>query len=350
MNKVSRNASIECLRIITMIMIVFIHAFEHGGVLESLQPSTWQYNFYHYLHSLCQVAVNCYILISGYYLVNSKYKSRRLIKIFFCAFFWSIVIYLIFVILGKYPFEWKMLLFYCFPIGNQVYWYVTKYLVLLIFIPYFNMVLRKISIVQTKLLIYLLLLIFSIYPFLFNKGFLDIQNGREFTLFVLLYFIGAYIRLKDVKISKRTCLIAFFSIILIVNFFSLYGEQFHIDTSFNRFLRYNSPFIVFSSCFLFLYFRHLEKLNKCKYAEIFNLLGGLTFGVYLIHNHPICQVYIWVYLKPNFLIFLIYGLAVFCICVIIEYIRVTAFKKLGIDKVLFKMSKQLDSKLNLIEE
>ena len=74
-----RIASIELLRILAMMMVVMLHYLSKG---ELLTPLTEEFGTGAYVTWLLEafsiVAVNVYMLISGYFLVESGFKVGRL--------------------------------------------------------------------------------------------------------------------------------------------------------------------------------------------------------------------------------------------------------------------------------
>jgi surface polysaccharide O-acyltransferase-like enzyme len=63
-----RHTNLDLLRILSMLMVVIIHSFGWGGLIDgSLLPG--HYNWYggNILHSLSLQAVNCFVLISSYF-------------------------------------------------------------------------------------------------------------------------------------------------------------------------------------------------------------------------------------------------------------------------------------------
>lgn len=53
-----------------------------------------------YIIYLTAVGVNCYVLISGYFLVKSEFKLHKVVKICFQKLFYSIGIYVILTCVG----------------------------------------------------------------------------------------------------------------------------------------------------------------------------------------------------------------------------------------------------------
>lgn len=94
MNKRSRLANIELLRILCMIMIVCGHAILYGKFGETSENHLNDF-LIGYLRTICSVAVNCYMLISGYFLVNSAFKLSKLLDLWIAVFTYSVGIYLI---------------------------------------------------------------------------------------------------------------------------------------------------------------------------------------------------------------------------------------------------------------
>ena len=97
----NRESNFELLRIISMIMVLAIHAnfFSTGELsIEDTQNYFIQSILRCFSHSLCVGAVNTFVLISGYF--GIRYKNRGLANLLFQCLFFSIGIYIIAIILG----------------------------------------------------------------------------------------------------------------------------------------------------------------------------------------------------------------------------------------------------------
>ena len=88
-----RIVSIELLRILAMMMVVMLHYLSKGGLLTSL---TEEFSGGAYIAWLLEafsiVAVNVYMLISGYFLVESGFKFGRLAELVCQVLFYSLLI------------------------------------------------------------------------------------------------------------------------------------------------------------------------------------------------------------------------------------------------------------------
>ena len=73
--KSKRLANVELLRVVAMLMVVMLHYLGKGELLpvKNLHMNLTGYLAW-ILESLSIVAVNVYVLISGYFLVESEFK------------------------------------------------------------------------------------------------------------------------------------------------------------------------------------------------------------------------------------------------------------------------------------
>lgn len=72
MKEKTRNSSIELLRIISMLMIILSHCCIHG--LDSLSSKYFINNFFTTVFFLGNLGVIIFMLITGYYTIESKFK------------------------------------------------------------------------------------------------------------------------------------------------------------------------------------------------------------------------------------------------------------------------------------
>ena len=112
---------------------------------------------------------------------------------------------------------------------------------------------------------------------------------------------------------------------------------------------FNSLPALCASVFLFLTFCSI-KVNNLKISNIINFFGGLTFGVYLIHNNRNISGYLWTKLQINFwlveknniFIIILILLCVFIVCSIIEWIRQQLFKMFKINVLTEIIAEKLE--------
>ena len=87
------------------------------------------------------MAVNVYVLISGYFLVEAGFKVKRVLILIGQVLFYAILIPLIMMGTGIFAGEggdFYRLLQYVFPLETEHYWFATSYVLLYLFSPLIN--------------------------------------------------------------------------------------------------------------------------------------------------------------------------------------------------------------------
>ena len=283
-----RKSNFELLRIICMIMIVILHTLGHGGALNNTQ--VWSTNFFiaHFLESLSIVAVNCYILISGFFGINSKFKINKVLDLYIQILFYSIIISSLFWITGIESISIGSILQAILPITMQTWWFMSIYIVLYMMTPYINKLLKLLSFKEFNSLLIILLFIFVIWPSLPKFRPIDIQGGYSLYSFILLYIVGAYISkfYKDKTFNKFILLAMYLLSTMALAIFNVSISRI-IGRNWGWY-SYNFLLIFISSIALFLFFKEI----KIK-SNFINKLSSLTLGVYLIHDHGYIRKYIY---------------------------------------------------------
>lgn len=354
-----RKSNIEALRILSMPMIVTLHFLGHGGILEQVPVHSGTYYFAWIIEALCFVSVNCYVLISGYFLIASTFTWKKLISLILEVFTYSFGIYLVLLMTGQISFQWLSFITAFIPILGKSYWFVTIYVAMYVLSPFINRALQSFNQKQHFALACLSVFLFSIWPnvFFFIDPLLS-GGGTGIAWFLCLYIVSSYIRLyyKPVGKWKRYGLlfIGFSFLTALSRFgFSYLSDMHIIDPQYiGIFYNYNSIFILGASLFLFLGFLNIEIKQKWM-EKVILWTAPLTFGVYLIHDHPSLRPLLWNWVDafskvgkwyfPVFMIFVI--LSIFLICIFTEYIRKKIFIKV-LDPFLKSIDKSVQSFFN----
>ena len=234
------------------------------------------------------------------------------------------------------------------PISHQ-YWFINCYIVLMLFSPFLNKFIKGLSKNTFIKLLLLLIIIWSIYPTFTGASFM---YGNSFgygymAWFIVLYFIGAFIRLHlDINQfnSKKLFVLLIFSIVLLYLGSAILGQLgilFNIghlingDTIYRFFTRENKFFVLTTSVILFLIFLKRKEFSN-KYI---NYIAGSALGVYLIHTNVFVGEYLWkslihvssYYNSPNlWIVAIISIIGVYLVCTGIDIIRRETVEKLWI--------------------
>lgn len=290
-----RLASIELLRCIAMLMVITLHYLDKGGILVPItEKQTFAGVCAWALESLCIVAVNTYVLISGYFLVESGFKLRRLIIMIAQVLFYSILVPVVLIACGILPtymltiYNW---INFFFPIEMNHYWFATAYILMYIFVPVLSAGVKQLNKKQLRTTIFAALTFYC-----FGKSFLpfyvEIDNwGYHMTWFLCLFLVAAYIRLYGVnrpKSSSRAFLMYVLSCVGILGLSFLYAYAYNTWDIFegraaNTF-NYNHILCLLGAIGLFLTFLKWE-MPEGKFAAFIRKIAPYTFGVYLLHEN-----------------------------------------------------------------
>lgn len=351
MNKKVRSSNFELLRIVCMIMIVTVHTLGHGGALNNIDVESTNFVLAHFLESLAIVSVNCYILISGFFGIDSKFKLEKAFKLYIQVLFYSVIISVIFWTIGLESISWDGILSMIFPITRQTWWFMSVFLVLYMFTPYINKLLKSLSFKEFNDLLIILVFTFVIWPSISSLTPIDNQKGYSLYSFIVLYTLGAYISIfyKNKKLNKYMLLMVYLLSTISLCIFNVNTSR--ISGSSGVIYSYNFILIFISSIVLFLFFKEL----KIK-SSFINKLSSLTLGVYLIHDHDYMRGIIYQVLgyenSFNSKNFILYTLSVITIIYIsasiIEYLRQALFTY--IYKMKFRFSYKDIHKMNYKKE
>lgn len=360
--KSSRNVSLDLLRVISMLMIILLHSIDHSGLYESLKQGTVMYYAEQFLFSAVQVCVNVFVLISGYFLINSMFKLKKLGLLWVEVVFYSLIIRVVMIALGQQPFSISSIVSCFVPVITGRYWFVTIYFGMYLLFPFLNKGLRALSKRQYKILICILFVLFSvmisIHPQL--KG---MNSGASWGLpwFVVLYITAGYFRLHydfDKALKPINCILVYFGVSLFSAICVVVGDISNIGllkSATSNLLRYDSVASFIASIALFVAFLNINMQKKSVSNSLIMKLSSATFGVYLIHAHAdlFSREDVWhlvkipTYMNEWWFVFYQIGVvfAVFVACTIIEIIRQWIFRIIRLDKFICFVSDTIENKI-----
>ena len=164
-----RNRGIDLLRMTAMWMVVILHILNKGGVLAAAAPLSAGQGTARLLETAAYCAVNCYGLISGYVGVQRRFRYSGALALWLRVAFYTLGITAVFACLMPGSVNGDRVLRAFFPVLFRQYWYVTAYFGMCLFIPFFNLLLNRLSKGQLRLLALSIVLVFSVLPTLRQK-------------------------------------------------------------------------------------------------------------------------------------------------------------------------------------
>lgn len=294
--KKKRDANIELLRIVAMLMIITLHFNIHSKALLVLgEPASNVQIFATVLEAIAITGVNVYVLISGYYLSSSKVRLSKVLLLILQVYFYTLLISCAMMFVGAYSVkpEDKLdrALRYLFPISSEHYWFVTAYVIMYVLAPVMNAAVNTLERKQLKTVIIGLLTWFCFIKSIVPVKFGTDRMGYDFGWFICLYLIAAYIRKYNIVLfrdAKKSALVYLISVVVIAAF-SLVFYKINFDTgNFNYYAEvpchYNFFFALTGALGLFSVFRFM-RLKENLLAEVIRIIAPYTLGVYLLHMH-----------------------------------------------------------------
>lgn len=331
--KTLRSSNFESLRILAMLIIVMHHYVVHGDfALTSdltlnkiiIECSYWG----------GKVGINIFVLITGYFMINSWSNIRKVMTLYGELIFYSVIITAIFVVAGIEPFSMKAVVKAIFPFTLGRHNYMTSYIMLYCLSPYINKLLKSISKAQLNRLLMFLFIILSVIPTVCEIKYGWMNNAYSYLFWMIfIYSIGAKIRLYHAcdDIGKHYGIISICSIFVIWILTVVCGQLKFIGTWYFVENTYTVPVFITSVC-IFLLFKNFN----LKYNKAINCFASSTLAVYLIHDDELVRNYIWKEIFRGYLIvdtislilnIVFTTIAVFCISVIVDKVRILFIEK-----------------------
>lgn len=352
-----RNSNFELMRIISMLFIVLCHIIIHGHIIENCANQSLKFIF-EAIEFFIVIHVNSYVLTTGYYQSKSEFKQSKLWSIITSSLFYRIVIVILLSSLGLFTVTKTNLMRELFILNIDHYWFLQIYFFLYIISPILNKLIKSVDKKGLQKIILVLFSVFSVLPFITgNKVFYN--NGFSLINFIILYFIGAYLRkypIKDCFLFKncsknlyRTILVILFFSFFLINF-SLHNTLKILSSSGSVFyelfgqikcISYSNPIVILQSVVYILFFETLEIKSK-----FINNVSKTTLGVYMIHDneHMRMHLYRWlnisnrnIYSYKMLLYVFVCMLLIFIVCSVIEFIRQKIFKFIYNRKISVKI-------------
>lgn len=283
-----RRSNIELLRVISMLMVLLVHA--DGGCLQL--PSingdlstagirdVWRLS----VESVAIIGVNCFTMISGYFGIKLSFK--RIGRFLFQCLFYSLLIFLIFSALFPKVFSWEAFGRSFLVLSKTDLWYVPAYFALMLLSPVLNAGLESLS--RRNYVIFLLLFVsFNLWCGWHWGGSFN-PTGYTVVQLVMIYSIARFLSLhvdRDRIRGRRGWLIAVYFVSLACVFLS------SLFLATNLAFAYNSPFVLVNSVSFFMLFLTFDFSSR-----IVNYAAKSAFAAYLIHKNPLVWVRI---MKPE---------------------------------------------------
>ena len=292
-----RNYGIDLLRLLAMYLVVVVHV--SGQFAYKFAPKgslNFNIAWGTFLSSL--IAVNVFVMITGFVCVNSHHSWKSLIKLWSLILFYSLGI----GVVVHFPFpsflSTKEFIRCFFPIIQKHYWYCTAYVGLFVMMPLWDIILdypfsdKKNGIIDDNKKHFLfkslltIAVVFTIFPSLsFGNGreCWGVADGFNVFWFSICYLTGGYIKrfgLYEYYTLTKLCI----AYLLTAFAFCCWFAFSHIILGQKGFMvNYTLLPLYLQALFLLLIFKRLS-ISKWLCTAL-KIVTPSVFSVYLIHMH-----------------------------------------------------------------
>lgn len=334
-----RNWGLDLLRMVSMCMIVVLHLLSQGGVLGRVTPFSWGFSMAWLLEAGALCAVNCYGLISGYVGGAGTFRYGSYLSHWLPVAFWSVGLYVLFWAIEPGLGSVDGLLTSFFPVLNAEYWYFTAYTVVFFLTPFLNLIVRHIDQIQARNLCLTLMLLFSVLPSFVKGDPFTLRFGYSPLWLIALYLIGGCLKKFGCRgvLPPWGSLLVFTLAVAATWWGKLWETASAQPPARSFFLQYTAPLMLLAGLALFHCFRQLSIRHRAAVGLI-GFFAPASFGVYLIHTHPMvwhvllrdCMVPFLTLSAPHYLALVVAAaVGIFLVCACAEALRLRLFRLMG---------------------
>lgn len=272
-----------------MLMVVVLHFNNNGantGIVNMPEVLTERLTWGFLVESLCLVAVNCFVLISGYFSI--KLKVRSLLKFYLQCFIIGLFSYLFYIGLSGGFSTWqsaeglftmKILIERLLAFTHNGWWFVVSYVGLMLLSPLLNSAVDNMT---RKRFLHSLILFSIVILYLGWYQKVEVTNyGNSLISFIWIYLLGRYIgkHVQIESIRKYRWLWLAGYLISALALFGMIMLRYHFSIEMHYPLDYNNPFVVVAAMMLLFFFLSFSFRSK-----VINGIASSVFAAYLIQE------------------------------------------------------------------
>lgn len=290
--KRERQSNIELLKVFSMIGVIILHYNNAtiGNAFGHVQMHSMKAYALYYLESMAISAVNVFMLISGYFMARSeRIDFKKPVRLLIQVVVFREMMYLLQVAMGRTTLSLGAMVTLLLPASYFAVLYAAVY----VLSPFVNRLMLSLHKKSLRALMAIAVLLISIWPYgvdmlekigkmsfagLSTVGMYGSQSGYTLVNFLLMYMIGAYLRICDVKAHPAAC-----AGVLVLSWTALFAFAIWlVDTGVGAGLawEYCNPLVILSAVSAFLLFAGIP-MKSC---TAINSLSKATFSVYLMNS------------------------------------------------------------------
>lgn len=315
---VSRNYSLDILRLLSMIMVTVLHFWGWGG-LKNLPFSDGRFLISTSIYTLSKGAVLIFWIISAWFTdddIRLHYRVKKLKKLYIKVWLYSVSLFFISIFCFDDKFNIIQLVKSIFPILSRQYWFITQYFLFYLITPY----LKKLVLHLTNGELIALISIIKLYPILTGETcILDCLSTALIVFGIQRLWSGID---KYKAFGFGIMFVIFMLCSECVDFLTFKYSELNIS----RVLAIQDNFSLLGAISLFIFFIKIN--SKSKFSKILGKnFSGSVVAIYLITVHPTLKVhiyhYIYTHIPDNLLyfcgFFVFFTVVISFICIVLDW-------------------------------
>ena len=282
-----RNYGVDLLRVAAMFFVAALHIIGIGGIITGSGLLSPQFLTAQFLRIAMLCDVNCYALISGFVGWEKKPRLSGLAALWLKAVVYCLAITALFAEFADYK-TWLSALL---PVTTGQYWYLTAYAGLFVLMPLLNFAVLNMPQRELTVTLSSIFLLFCVLPISPLTDAFYLHDGYSVLWLAVVYLLGGYLAKYDLlsRLSSGKWLLVFAGSILLAwapRMVVLWlRPHYWYDAYGNILIEYTSPTIVLAAVALLAVFSRL-RLSRWVQGAVARL-APCTFGIYLLHAHPL---------------------------------------------------------------
>lgn len=319
----------ELLRIVSMLFVLLLHANFlgiHAPTAENLHEAPVETFFRIFFEAAPIVAVDVFVLISGWFGIQFSYK--KLGAIWFQILFFTIGFWIVFLIFRPSEALTVDKIKGIFLLNGD-YWFVKAYIILFLLSPVLNAFIEHATKKQFLVVLITYYVFHTIYGWLMDASVSFTMNGTTGLSFMGLYLLGRYLNIYKPRFTicqrKYDMAVYMGGVALLVMLNVIMLSRGHNISVSGRLYSYASPVVITASTFLLLYFSKLSFSSK-----LVNWIASSCFAVYLFHCNGFFfgryyrKMIEYIYYDSGYAVLgiVVYILLIYAIAVLLDKVRI----------------------------
>lgn len=283
----ARDSKFELLRIFSIFLIILSH-FSYYGLQPRLRAGISLLNYLGIRLFLPygEIGVAIFILITGYFIGDKEFTFKdgfkKTSQVWLETIFYSVLIFVLCIFFARGYIKLTLGSFVrsFLPFSFSEYWFVTAYIMLMILVPFLNILTKFLDKKQFSLLLIVTIIFCDVLP---NNIASSSWGLGEI---IASYLVGSYVKMYDLKINFKKIIIFIVLIFMYVGGFLVsYAKGFDYSLQFINGGIF--PLIIATELFLII------KKQKPFHNFYINKLASTVFAGYLITEHEFIREIIW---------------------------------------------------------